>query len=293
MNMKIKKALADLKNQPGRTIMVVLALALGIWGMGTIFVSYVILNSDLDGNFKMTNPAQLILNANNFTEDSVEKLKALPIVESAEVRSFSLQRIEVFPNQWIPLWLYGVEDFSKTDVAHVFYQSGEKIPPEGSMVFERNGQLVSNLTIGSSAKVRVGGTVKRIAVTGVVFDPAQAPSTQDAFIYAYASQSTFESITGEAANGRLIVRLNNVKTKKDVEKEALEITGFLEQQGITLTNIDIPNFNSHPHQWQLNTILMMVFSVGQKACFKCQGFDILSYSVVCQSFANIRPTGFG
>jgi putative ABC transport system permease protein len=262
MNMKLKKAIADLRNQMGRTALVIVALSLGIWGMSTIFVSYIILNNDLNANYLLTDPAHLILESDQFDDSSIELLKQLPSVMAVERRSYSIQRIEVTKDQWIPLWLYGVDDFNNTQVAHTFPEAGAIEPDNNTLLFERNGRLVSDLAIGKSARIRVGTRIMQVPVSGIVFDPAQAPSTQDAFVYGYVNQQTFENITGETSGNRILLRLNNVTSKSDVQKLVVTIENKLNREGIHLSDIRIPNFEKHPHQWQLNTILMMVFSVG-------------------------------
>jgi len=86
-------------------------------------------------------------------------------------------------------------------------------------VMERDGQLISNLDIGSRARVRAGSRVLEVPISGISFDPAQAPATQDHFIYAYVDKPTYTSITGEAANQRLLLRFNDVTSKKEVQAE--------------------------------------------------------------------------
>ena len=59
MNTKFKKALSDLLINPGRTALVIFALVIGLWGVGSILVTYTILKNDLNENYKRTNPPTL------------------------------------------------------------------------------------------------------------------------------------------------------------------------------------------------------------------------------------------
>ncbi|MBI3176961.1 MAG: ABC transporter permease [Chloroflexi bacterium] len=262
MNIKLKKALSDLTTHPGRTALVILALVIGLWGVGSILVSYAVLRNDLNENYARTNPAHVVMTSQNFDRLDLAAFRNRPGIASAEFRNLSFQRIEVFPDQWIPLWVFGVEDFNNFNLAQFYNEEGNKVPEPGTMLIERDGQNVSDLKIGTLARVRVGGQTIEVPITGIAFDPAQAPATQDAFIYAYVDKKTYTAITGEPANQRLIFRLENVTTKQDIQTIANTIVDEFEQLGITVETVSIPKPNEHPHQFQLNTLLALQGSIG-------------------------------
>lgn len=264
MNIQLKKALSDLATHPGRTALVILALVIGLWGVGSILVSYAILRDDLNQNYTRTNPAHVAMTSKNFDRLDLAVFRNRPGIASAEFRDLSFQRIEVFPDQWIPLWVFGVEDFNNFNLAQFYKEEGNSIPEPGTMLIERDGQNVnvSNLKIGTPARVRVGSTLIKVPITGIVFDPAQAPATQDAFIYSYVDKKTYTAITGEPVNQRLIFRLENVTTKQDIQVITNTIVDEFKQLGITVDTVNIPKLNEHPHQFQLNTLLALQGIIG-------------------------------
>lgn len=262
MKMKFTKAYRDLVINPKRTFLAIFALVLGIWGAGTVLVSYSILTKDLNTNFQNTSPAQLILKSNEFDKLDLDQFIDKPEIETAEFRDFSLQRIEIKPDEWVPLFLYGVENFDSINLAKIFQEKGSLTPEKGSISIERDGKNMSNIDIGSIPRIRVGGKMMDVPVSGICFDPAQAPATQDHFIYAYTDKATFSTITGVQADKRLIIRFNNAQSKEDVEQASAKIMADFAQNNIHITNVDVPLFNEHPHQWQLNTILFLVGVIG-------------------------------
>lgn len=262
MNTKFKKALNDLRVNPGRTVLVIIALIIGLWGVGSLLVSANILQHDLKENYLRTSPPHVILTSKDFSRLDLAAFRNRPEIESAEFRDLSLQRVEVYPNDWIPIWLFGVEDFNNFDLARFYSEKGNKTPDPGTMLIERDGQRISNLALGSRARVRVGNRNLEVPVTGIAFDPAQAPATQDHFIYAYVDKKTYADITGEPSNQRLIFRLKDVKNKQEVKTATDRIIADFKAQGITVATSKIPKFNEHPHQWQLNTLLLLQGSIG-------------------------------
>ncbi|MCX6265961.1 MAG: FtsX-like permease family protein [Bacteroidetes bacterium] len=262
MSLKLRKALKDLSSNPKRTSLVVFAMILGIWGVGTVAVSYVILMNDLNANYQRTAPQQLVLTSNNFEKLNLEDFRAKPEIEAAEFRDFSLHRIEIRPDVWIPLWLYGVENFEDFKVARVFWEKGNKSPGPGTILMERDGKNVSDIKLGSKPRIRIAGKNLRIPVSGICFDPGQAPATQDAFVYTYTDKQTYRQLTGLPSNHRLIIRLKNVNSAQDVMKVSRSLVNDLRRNGIEIGSVDMPRFNEHPHQWQLNTLLFLIGAIG-------------------------------
>lgn len=262
MNMTIKKAFSDLRSSPGQTLLAIFALVIGLWGVGGILVSYTILTNDLKQNFSQTRPAHAVLTSKDFARLDLAALRARPEIESAEFRDLSMQRIEVHPNDWIPLWLFGVADFKHPALARIQNEKGAAIPAPGTMLMERDGRLVSNLDLGSRARVRAGQRMLELPISGISFDPAQAPATQDHFIYAYVDQQTYADISGEAANQRLILRVKKARSKQDVQAALDGTVAYFGSLGIQVSSVTIPKFNEHPHQWQLNTLLFLQGSIG-------------------------------
>ncbi|MDX2248061.1 MAG: FtsX-like permease family protein [Bacteroidia bacterium] len=262
MSMKFIKAIRELQTHPGRTFLAVFALILGIWGAGSVFVSYYILTRDLNQNFQRTLPAHLILESDDFSGLNLREFRQRPEVESAEFRDFSLHRIETYPDVWVPVLLYGVENFESFEIARVFHQEGAIHPPLGSILMERDGKLISDIHTGASPRMRVGSKVVNVPVSGICFDPAQAPATQDHIIYAYTEKDSYAALTGLSVNHRLIIRLKGVSSAKEVKDRADVMIAALGKKGISMTRTSIPLFNEHPHQWQLNTLLFVIGSVG-------------------------------
>jgi putative ABC transport system permease protein len=262
MKAKLKKTLSDLTSSPKKALLVIAALAIGILGVGAVLVSYTILTNDLNQNYQRTVPCHVVITSNQFDKLNLSEFEKNADVEAAELRDFTMLRIEIETNVWIPLWIFGVQDFNTVRVAKIFHEKGNKIPEPGTMLMERDGLNVSDIVLGKSPRVRAGSKIISVKVSGICFDPAQPPATQDAFIYAYADKKTWTEITNMPINQRLIVRLKNVHSHKDVERVSNVLVEKLKKSGIDVQTLEIPKFNEHPHQWQLNTLLFLIGTIG-------------------------------
>ncbi|MEO7795852.1 MAG: ABC transporter permease [Thermoanaerobaculia bacterium] len=266
MSSLTRKAWQDVRAGGARSLLVAFALVLGLWGLGSVLVAYRILSHDLQENFLRTLPAHAVLTFEPASPLDLASVRSRANVESAELRDLALLRVEVRPDEWIPLWLYGVENFRSMELARVTSQEGAAIPPEGAMLIERNGRLISTLNTGVGARVRSQDRIVEIPVAGIVFDPAQAPATQDHFIYAYSDRATVARVSGEESGRRLVVRFRDVHTKADVERAAADLAADLAAPvaatGRSAVKVTVPAFLEHPHQWQLDTLLGMLGSIG-------------------------------
>lgn len=260
MKMKIRKALRDLWVAPKKTLLAIVALILGIWGVGTVLVSNIILRNDLQENFLNTQPAHLILESEDFGNLNLDEFKKMKEIESLEFRDFSFQRIEIEPNVWVPLWLYGVKDFEDTQIAKIELEQGKF--HTGEILVERDGLKVSGFQLNDLVNVRIANKTKQVKISGICFDPGQPPATQETSVYAYTDQVTYQALSGEVSGQRMLLRLYGVQNDHDVKETAMILTNRLKEQNIHVSSVNIPPFNRHPHQWQLNTILFIFGTIG-------------------------------
>lgn len=258
----ILKPLSDLRMVWRQVVLAVVALVIGIWGIGGIFWSYTVLTHDLRENFVATRPAHAILVSSDFSGLDLAQLRKRPEIESAEFRDLSMQRIEVSPGEWIPLWLFGLEDAEHATLATLRPQQGTLSPGAGTLLVESDGLKISNLQWGAAARVRAAGRVVDMPVGGIVYDAAQAPATQDHFIYGYVDKPTYARISGQAINERLILRLKNVRDAAGVRHALAPLLADFRTRGIHLKSLQIPTFEAHPHQWQLDTLLLLQGAIG-------------------------------
>ncbi len=116
-----RKVLRDLWLNELRTLLAVLAIAIGIFGVGSILSAYAILTREINVNYMATNPASAILYVDKADRDLAKAVEALPGVAVAEPRRTISARMLIGPNEWRPLLLYVIDEFHD-DAGGDFYQ---------------------------------------------------------------------------------------------------------------------------------------------------------------------------
>lgn len=259
-----RKVAGDLQATRGRIAMIALAIAVGIFGVGTILSAYGILTREIKRNYLGTNPAAAQLEVDGLDNTLVEAVRLRPGIEDAEASSAVLCRIEKRPGEWMPALLFVIKDFNAMRINTFRPESGAWPPPEGSILLEREALPLVNAKVGDLRRVQApGGQKREVLIAGLVHDPGLAPAWQEQTTYGYMSPST-QAVLGEGhVLGILKVTVKNKELNAEaIERTVGELAGWLKQQGHKVGEIRIPPPAKHPHQTQMTAILalLLIFS---------------------------------
>ncbi len=126
MSPRWHKVARDLRGEPARTGLLVLALALGSFGVGADLTAHAILSREIRASFASTRPPSLVLHLEG---DATPELAAalvseVPDVKQAEARGMIEARVEVAPDTWRRLLLFTVADFDHLGLSIFTRESG-------------------------------------------------------------------------------------------------------------------------------------------------------------------------
>jgi len=149
-----RKLLRDLRAAKGRMVMMVIAIAVGIFGVGTILSAYTILTREISRNYLSTNPASAFLEMDKVDDSFVDSVRHRPGIADVEASSTVMARIETKPGEWMPLLLFVVKDFNGMRINTFQPESGAWPPPEGSILMERVALPLVNAKVGDDLKFK-------------------------------------------------------------------------------------------------------------------------------------------
>src|SRR5438477_12494413 len=107
-----KKAIRDFWEESTRTMLVVLAIAVGISGFTAVLASYAILTRELNRGYLASNPASATLRTDAVDDDLIAAVKSTPGVRDVEARrtiNGSMKRAG--EGAGAPLVLFVISDF--------------------------------------------------------------------------------------------------------------------------------------------------------------------------------------
>src|SRR5690606_34873637 len=120
-----------------RTALVILSISVGVFAVGLISVTDVLLSRELTQSYLAINPASAVLYTSAFDDELVHVVRRLPGVKEAEGRRAVSLRAQVAEGVWRPLTLYVISDFEDIRVNQIRPESGKWGPSFKEILVER------------------------------------------------------------------------------------------------------------------------------------------------------------
>ncbi len=257
-----KKLWRDLLVARGRMGMMVLAIAVSIFGVGTILSAYTILTREISRNYLGTNPASAFIELDRVDDTVINTVRQQPGIADAEATSWVVARVKVKPDQWMTLLLFVVKDFNATRIDKFLPESGQWPAPQNTIMLEREALKLIKANIGDLLTVQTpNGPSQSIKISGTVHDPGLAPAWQEQMVYGYITPATLTWL-GESDTLHIlkVVVKDQPLDVNRIDATVGNLAKTLKNQGYTVGEIRIPPPDMHPHQGQMNAIMLLLLS---------------------------------
>lgn len=258
------KLVRDVWITKGRIAMMVLAIAAGVFALTTILSAYTILNREVSGNYLSTNPASATLELDQIDDALLASVRSQSGIAAAEARATLRARIATADQAWLPLTLFVVQDFKAMQVSSFQSESGAWPPPEGTLLLEREALKLLRAKSGQPTRIKtLDGMTHALTISGVVHDPSLAPAWQEQTAYGYITPATLKTL-GESGNLRsLKIAVKDQTGQRSYDAQLTDsvvsrLAAQLRQQGHVVGAIRIPPPGQHPHQGQMNGVLLLL-----------------------------------
>jgi Predicted permease. len=267
MRASFKKVFRDLLGNKSRSLIVLLAIILGAFGVSMMTTAYNMLGRNLSDNYLKTNPAAFTLVVDSISDEVLQKTKLLPEIEYIESRNKLIGRVETGKNEFVPIWLYVVDDLSNIKINTYRLLSGTIPTSEKEILIERTGNRLADIAEGRHYPVTIPGFgTTDVKISGIVHDPGQAPSWMEGLLYGYVSRDFVKSmnITGIKPELKFTIRTSkyNIST---IEKQMAKTVSFLESNRIKINRTEILTPGTHIHQSQMDSLMFLLQMFGMLA----------------------------
>lgn len=262
-----QKIIRDFWQERARTILVVLAIAIGIAAFSAVLSSYAILTRELDKGYLATNPASATLRTNAVDDELIRAILSNPQVSDAEPRRVVSGRIKVGPVEWRNLMLFVVKDYGDIRLNKLNPEEGAWPPATGEILIERDAFQVARARIGDTVTVRTAkGNEQPLHVAGSVHDVGQAQARMENIVYGYITQETLALLGEEPYLDQVNIRVaENRFDENHIRSVAADVQALLESSGHPVRRVDIPRPGRHPHTDIMGLLLLMMSSFGMFA----------------------------
>lgn len=263
MKIRYIKIIRDIASDYARSLTLVLAIAVGVVGVGSILGGYAVISREMTANYTGTTPAEATIELEGeISRALVDSVRAMPNIRLADRRATRTAKLNV-GGRWYPLLLFVIDEFNKLEISKFRQVSGRSEPPVGTMLMERTALRFLHVGEGDRITVKMAdGAPMSVQVVGTVHDPSLAPAPQEQAGYGYITEATLRQLGETQGFDQLKIRLVGGNSVEQITAQAKLVANWLGQQGHKVHEIQVPPPNKHPHQGQMTTMLsiFVVFS---------------------------------
>lgn len=261
----LKKLARDLWLSRGRTLVMVLAITVGLVGFNATLGAFGVLTREMQRNYLESVPASATLELESVSDALLSAARQRPEVVAATRRKTVHARFRTNADgPWQRALVFVVDSFEAMPVAKVFRARGAWPPPNGTLLVEQSGRSVVGVDIGESFWLRLPGQVaRRVPVSGIAHEPALAPAQTEQAIYVYITADTARSFGISPVFDELRVLLDR-HDQHAIETSVRDLCAWIDRERLgELREVRVPPPRHHPHQTQMTAVLavILVFTV--------------------------------
>jgi len=230
-----RKVLYDLWGNKVRTMLVVLSIAIGIFAVGFVNSSFIILLGDMDADYQSVNPHAAIIYCQDFTDDLVASLRQVPGVGEVEGRSGITARLEIKPGKKVTMGITAISSVEGMKIDRI--RPANEAEPiqlnDHEILIERTGLAAYPMKVGDMIPLELpSGRIRQIRVSGIIHDVTSIPYAFTNQMTAFVTPHTLEWLEGSPDYNQVYLTVaENPKDVKHVTEVAQAVADKIKKSG--------------------------------------------------------------
>ena len=265
MKPRWRKVVHDLVDNWGRTLLVVLSIAVGVFSIGVIAGAYQIISNDMSASYAANRPANIEMRMTNFDDDVLASIHNQRHVEDAEARRVFNIRVRVPGTQkWTTLDMIAFEDFEQNEINLLKPVAGDPLPDKREVLLEQDALQDLDVSVGGLLEFQLpDGSTRNLPVTGIVQDTAAGAGDFLASPYAYITMDTLQYL-GEPRlyNRALVIVSQSGEGIFHIRDVGAQLKDKLENDGHVVIRSRFSETHKHPLGDTVNAILGILLALG-------------------------------
>ncbi len=265
MRPRWRKILHDLWDSKGRTLLVALSIAVGVFSVGVIVGAYEIIGNDMGVSYAANNPANIDLRMRDFNEDALNNIRNMRGVKQAEARRVVNFRARPENEEtWISLDVIAFDDFKKNEVNLLRPVEGAAQAKKDEILIEKKTLEKVNLRVGEDLILELrDGALKRLKIVGVVQDSSSGAGDFLAPSLAFVSMKTMPTLREPELYNRAYVTLSEGEDDIfHIREMGATIKDKLEKNGVDVVRTRFSEKHKYPLADIVNAILGILTALG-------------------------------
>jgi putative ABC transport system permease protein len=272
-----QKIVRDLWENKARTLLVVVAIAVGVFAFGSMFAARNILLDNMQAGVLSSNQATLTYSMPPFEPSLARTVTNFPYVREVEARTTALVQVET-PTGWMPLQLIATPDLARGRINRIALDEGTLSVQRREIVFERASMVfLQGMEPGSTIQIEMpDGTQQEMTIAGVAHDFSALPAVSSQQLTGYLSLDSLRAIgLSDQSNELLIVTTPEFTTQAQLEIGSKTITEMLGRYGHPISSVTITEPGKH---WAADFIsaLVLILAVLGAMSLVLSGFLVVN-----------------
>ena len=235
---RVRKVIGDLRSSPGRTVLVVLSIAIGVAVVGMVAGARSLMLRTLDASRDEGAFPSATLRAQSLPPDAVETARSVPGVVDAEARRVVGARL-LEDGSSRELVLFALPQFEGQRIGRVTRGRGDWPPSPGTMLVERSSLAELGADVGDSVDVQLPiGSRATVRVSGTVHDVNFPATGVSGVLYGYVTAETLRGLGDRRRPNELLLRVPG--ERRDAERAAAGVERELEADGTLVNETIVP-----------------------------------------------------
>ena len=262
MSVRSTKILRDLLVNKSRSLLVILAVGVGVAAFGLMITGRVVLEENLRDGYTGTQPAHAIFSLSAFDKGLLKHVRALDYVRSVQARRVDQARILSGPDTWLSFEIQTLPDFDSLSINKLTLDRKVLLPPaRNTILLERS--LKNIMDVGDSIKLELlNGDMYTLTVSGFVNDLSHLPSEISLLGLGYISLDTADALGFDNQYNQLLVIFTNGNTRNEVEIQTTKLVKDLEKAGYHVFNASVPVPNKYALGDNMSSVLFILNALG-------------------------------
>lgn len=271
-----RKVWRDAALHKARTLLVVIAIAVGLAASGTVLSSWALVQRVTRESFLASAPVSATIRTDSVDERLLGVVRRVRGVRAARARRTLMASLRA-QGTWQSAMLFASTDYTKREMGKLESQAGAWPPPDGAIVVERSSVDVAGIAIGEPASVSYGdGQAIPVPVTGIVRDVSVAPGWMEHIVYGFVTPQTLAMLGAPSTLNEIQILVDDAGATQDqVRAIAYDVKSAVESAGHAVRDIEVPVPGEHIHAAQMDSLLYTQGAFGLLALVVC-GFLVVN-----------------
>jgi putative ABC transport system permease protein len=262
MSVQTKKILRDLWVNKARSLLIILAVAVGVAAFGLMLSGRIVLEENLHAVYADTIPAHTILTVSAFDDPLLKNVRAMKEVAAAAAWRADLARIQSGPATWLSFEIQTLPDFDSIALNKLTAEGTLAAPAVNSILVERS--LKNVMDVGNTITIELlNGDSYTLTVAGFVNDLSRLPSEISLAGTGYITPETAKKLDLDKQYNQLAVRfVEDASTRTEIEHQTTKLIKKIEDKGYDVFSAPIPRPNKYILGDNMTSVLFILNALG-------------------------------